>query len=267
MSGNTEGEAPGLSRYVRSESAEIRRSEICLAGYNPRRISEEARRSLKRGIREFGLVGGIIVNRRTGMTLVSGHQRLSVMDELQKYPENDYVLRADVIDVDEKQEKTLNILLNNPNSQGTWDMDALARLVPDIDYRAAGLTDADLSLIGLDYLHRTEGENELASALEGLTAPLDAARDAERRRRKAEREAAKAAKEEMSEEDRTAHMKDVKASVREKAVRDAENMDAYVVLSFDAREAKEAFLNRFGYPGGIRFIKGEEFDGMVEMTG
>ena len=43
------------------------------------------------------------------------------MDELQKFPENDYRIRVDVIDVDEKQEKELNILMNNPNAQGSWD--------------------------------------------------------------------------------------------------------------------------------------------------
>lgn len=62
------------------------------------------------------------MNKRTGLTVVSGHQRLSVMDELQKYDpttkENDYKIRVDVIDVDEKQEKELNILCNNPNAQG-----------------------------------------------------------------------------------------------------------------------------------------------------
>ena len=86
------------------------------------------------------MVGGIVVNKRTGLTVVSGHQRLSVMDELQKFPDNDYRIRVDVIDVDEKQEKELNILLNNPNAQGTWDFNALAQIVPDIDWKDAGLT-------------------------------------------------------------------------------------------------------------------------------
>ena len=260
-------QAPVLSKYIKSESMEMRRSDIHPASYNPRKISEDARRSLKRGIREFGLVGGIIVNRRTGMTLVSGHQRLSVMDELQKYPDNDYILRVDVIDVDEKQEKTLNILLNNPNSQGSWDMDALAQMIPDIDYKSAGLTDADLSLIGMDYLIQTKGENDISSSLDDLMAPVNAIRDAEKQKRKAERQSpVDADNDEKSEAERIAHMKDVKAEVREKAIRNAENMDAYVMLSFDTYKAKAAFLNRFGYPDDLRFIKGEEFDGMVEMV-
>ena len=270
MKDNSNNRAPELSKYIKSESIEVRRSEIKLAAYNPRKISADARKSLKRGIKEFGLVGGIIVNRRTGMTLVSGHQRLDVMDELQKYPENDYILRVDVIDVDERQEKTLNILMNNPNSQGSWDMDALAKLVPDIDYKAAGLNDADLSLIGLDYLLQTDEQNVISSSLDNLMSETNAIKDAEKERRKVERQAAKDTKRQekgvKSEEERIAHMKEVKSSVRDKAIKDANNMDAYVVLSFDTYEAKAAFLNRFGYPDTIRFIKGEEFDGMIEMV-
>ena len=155
---------------------ELNRSAIHFAGYNPRKLSEESRKTLKRGIKKFGLVGGIVVNKRTGLTVVSGHQRLSVMDELQKFPDNDYRVRVDVIDVDEKQEKELNILMNNPNAQGSWDYDALARLVPDIDYKDAGLTDADLNMIGCDFLLQTEEENSLAGALEEMMQPQSQSR-------------------------------------------------------------------------------------------
>lgn len=80
-----------LSKYIKSESVELNRSAIHFADYNPRKLSEESRKTLKRGIKKFGLVGGIVVNKRTGLTVVSGHQRLTVMDELQKFPE-DYCL-------------------------------------------------------------------------------------------------------------------------------------------------------------------------------
>ena len=73
-----------LSKYIKSESVELNRSAIHFADYNPR-LSDESRKTLKRGIKKFGLVGGIVVNKRTGLTVVSGHQRLSVMDELQKF--------------------------------------------------------------------------------------------------------------------------------------------------------------------------------------
>lgn len=253
-----------LSKYIKSESVELNRSAIHLADYNPRKLSDESRKTLKRGIKKFGLVGGIVVNKQTGLTVVSGHQRLSVMDELQKFPDNDYRIRVDVIDVDEKQEKELNILMNNPNAQGTWDFDALARIVPDIDYKDAGLTDADLNMIGVDFLLQTEEESSIADELENMMSPVVEQREAEKAERKAERDAVKAAQEEADRAEKVAHMKDVKKQVRENAQKQAENMDAYVMLSFDTYEAKAAFCERFGYDPDMKFIKGEVFDEQVE---
>lgn len=241
-----------LSKYIKSESVELNRSAIHFAGYNPRKLSEESRKTLKRGIKKFGLVGGIVVNKRTGLTVVSGHQRLSVMDELQKFPDNDYRIRVDVIDVDEKQEKELNILMNNPNAQGSWDYDALARLVPDIDYKDAGLTDADLNMIGCDFLLQTEEENSLAGALEEMMQPVTEQKEAEKAARQLERA------------EKVAHMKDVKQQVKEQAQETAANMDAYLMLSFDTWEAKAAFCERFGYDPNMKFIKGEVFDEQIE---
>ena len=240
---------------------ELNRSAIHFAGYNPRKLSDESRKTLKRGIKKFGLVGGIVVNKRTGLTVVSGHQRLSVMDELQKFPDNDYRIRVDVIDVDEKQEKELNILMNNPNAQGSWDYDALARswdydalarLVPDIDYKDAGLTDADLNMIGCDFLLQTEEENSLAGALEEMMQPVTEQKEAEKAARQLERA------------EKVAHMKDVKQQVKEQAQETAANMDAYLMLSFDTFEAKAAFCERFGYDPYQKFVKGEVFDEQIE---
>ena len=244
-----------LSKYIKSESVELNRSAIHFANYNPRKLSDESRKTLKRGIKKFGLVGGIVVNKRTGLTVVSGHQRLSVMDELQKFPDNDYRIRVDVIDVDEKQEKELNILMNNPNAQGTWDFDALAQIVPDIDWKDAGLTDADLNMIGVDYLLQTEEENSLANALSDMMTPVIE-----------QKEADKAAKQLVERAEKVAHMKEVKQQVKENAQKQAEDMDAYVMLSFDTYAAKAAFMARFGYDPDMKFVKGEVFSDQVERV-
>lgn len=235
---------------------ELKRSAIRFASYNPRKISEESRKTLKRGIKKFGLVGGIVVNKRTGFTVVSGHQRLSVMDELQKYnpdtKENDYRIRVDVVDMDEKSEKELNILANNPNAQGTWDYDALRELVPDIDYKDAGLTDADLNMIGCDFLLQTEEENNIASELDSMMSEVNEQHEAEKAQRQMERAA------------KTAHMKEVKKQVKDAAQKQTQDMDAYVMLSFDTWEAKASFCQRFGYDPYDKFLKGEVFDEQVE---
>lgn len=243
-----------LSKYIKSESVELKRSTVHFASYNPRTLSEEERKTLKRGIKKFGLVGGIIVNKRTGMTVVSGHQRLTVMDELNKFPENDYALRVDLIDVDDKQEKELNILLNNPNAQGKWDYDALAKMVPDIDWKDAGLTDVDLNLIGCDYLLQTEAESSIADALSDMMSEVNEQNESDKAQRQLERA------------ENVAHMKEVKQQVKENSQKQAEDMDAYVMLSFDTYEAKAAFMERFGYEPDMKFIKGEVFDEQVERA-
>lgn len=238
-----------LSKYIKSVSEIINRSQIHFADYNPRTLSEESKKALKRGIKKYGMVGGIVVNKK-GYTVVSGHQRLTVMDELQNYPEKDYKIRVDLIDVDEKAEKELNILMNNPNAQGTWDYDKLKELIPQIDYKDAGLTDADLSMIGVDMSFATEANNSTANDLSDFMSNVDKQHQDEIQQR--------------AEEKKIQHVKDVKEQVKEKAMNDAANMDAYVVLSFSNYESMKAFLNSLGYDESQKFIKGEDFQQKVE---
>lgn len=237
-------------KYFNSETKELKRSEITLAEYNPRTISKEGRAALKRSIKTFGVVGGIIWNKRTGV-LVGGHQKISVLDELNKYnpetKENDYILRVEVIDVDEKTEKELNITLNNPNVGGDWDYDKLRELVPDIDYKTAGLTDEDLSLIGFDFSMQTEIEKDLASEFEELNKPIVEQREAEKEARKQT-------------------IKEAKQAIRDQAEEKARDLYSYVMLNFESYEAKSNFMIRFGYNPMDKVIKGEIFSNQIERV-
>ena len=256
-----------LSKYITSESVEMPRSEIKLADYNPRTIPEEARKTLRRGIRKFGMVGGLVVNRQTGNTLVSGHQRLAVMDELQHYPGEDYTVRVDIVDIDERQEKELCVLMNNPNAQGQWDFDKLRELLPDIEYKDAGLTEADLNMIGVDFMLQTGGETDLMHSLEQLQAPVRERREQEKADRAEERGQTGKTREQAEDEaqQRIEHVRQMKEEVRQKAIGDAMDMDAYFMVSFDAWEAKADFLRRLGYDPLTKVIKGEVFAREVEL--
>lgn len=107
-------------------------------------------------------------------------------------------------------------------------------------------------MIGVDYLLQTEGENSIADALSDMMTPVSE-----------QKEADKAAKQ-LERAEKVAHMKEVKQQVKENAQKQAENMDAYVMLSFDTYEAKAAFCERFGYGPDMKFIKGEVFDEQIE---
>lgn len=280
---------PTLSKFfMNSEIREFKRSEIHPAVYNPRGIDDEGRKYLRRSLKKNGVLGGIIINTRTGNTVVGGHQKIALLDEFHKYDpdsqENDYVIRAEAIDVDEKTEKTINITLNNPNVGGYWDYDKMREIVPDIDYKDAGLSEADLNMIGVDFLIQTEGENSIVNELDMLNAPLAEQAEAERMRRKAERESERIEQTSADNDDdsdvvfempndpdaerqaKIDHMKNVKQQVKEAAQQNAQNMDAYVILSFDNWDAKAAFCNRFGYDPYAKFIKGEVFDDQIERV-
>jgi ParB-like chromosome segregation protein Spo0J len=125
------------------ETKEIHRSLLKNASYNPRVLGEAQKRKLKGGLKKHGLIGTVIWNERTG-NIVGGHQRLKSLDELAGTP--DYTLEATVIDVPENIEKEMNILLNNQEAQGDWDMEALAGMLrdKDLDLAGAGLDHADV---------------------------------------------------------------------------------------------------------------------------
>lgn len=124
----------------------IRRDQIAFADYNPRSISKDARKRLKKGLAQHGMVTTLVWNRRTG-NLVSGHQRLSILDELEK--SQDYSLNVAVIDVSLEEEKKLNVQINNPSMQGEWDMEGLSGLIEGdgISPLDLGFSETEVSLL------------------------------------------------------------------------------------------------------------------------
>ena len=91
------------------------------APYNPRTISEAARKGLKASIQRYGCVEPIIANKRTRYTIVGGHRRYEALLELGE-TETDVV----VVDLPLAEEKALNIALNNPAIAGEFTADVAA---------------------------------------------------------------------------------------------------------------------------------------------
>jgi hypothetical protein len=122
------------------------RERINAAVYNPRMITENARKKLDKRISTMGLVMPLVVNRRT-RNLVAGHQRLDILDK--KARGKEYELDLAVIDVDERTEKELNVFLNNPGGMGEWDLDKLAALNLDeaISFDEMGFDKYDVDML------------------------------------------------------------------------------------------------------------------------
>lgn len=115
-----------LSKYQGFHAETLHRRQFKNAPYNPRSISPRQRGKLRRTIEKFKLVETLVWNRRTG-NLVGGHQRISVLDELEGT--EDYMLTVSVVDVDDATERALNIALNNPELTGQYDMDLLGQVI------------------------------------------------------------------------------------------------------------------------------------------
>ncbi|MBQ1493169.1 MAG: DNA modification methylase [Blautia sp.] len=109
------------------------------AAYNPRKKlkpGDKEYEKIKNSIEEFGFADPLVVN--ADMTIVGGHQRLSVAKDL-GYTE----VPCAVVDVDKVREKALNIALNKVT--GAWDNDLLAQLLEDLQN-----SDFDLGKTGFE---------------------------------------------------------------------------------------------------------------------
>lgn len=114
----------------KSDIKRISREKINLAPYNPRKISDLAREKLAKSMKTWGMVQVPVWNKRSG-NLVSGHQRISILDEINQC--TDYTIMVMVVNLSIDKEKALNIALNNKMMQGDWDMGKLRDLMVEID--------------------------------------------------------------------------------------------------------------------------------------
>lgn len=134
------------TKYQTFEIEEVSRSQIKMAEYNPRLIDGENKKLLKKGLKNAGLVMPLVWNKRTG-NLVSGHQRITILDELERG--KDYSLTVSVVDLDEREEKKLNVQLNNKSMQGEFDVGLLGELALSggFDVADLGFTDFDAAMM------------------------------------------------------------------------------------------------------------------------
>ena len=96
---------------------QIKASKLKPATYNPRQISTKQYKDLKNSITKFGLVDPIIVNK--DFTVIGGHQRLKVLNEMQTD-----TIPCVVLDLSKEKERELNVRLNK--NTGDFDIDILA---------------------------------------------------------------------------------------------------------------------------------------------
>lgn len=149
----------------------IKITELKPAKYNPRKDlkpEDIEYQKIKRSITEFGYVAPIIIN--NDMTVISGHQRLKVLEEL-GYNEVECV----IVELNKNKEKALNIALNKIS--GDWDNAKLEELLAelketDIDMDITGFSFDEVDNILKDVVGSKEDEFDLEEELKEIEQPI-----------------------------------------------------------------------------------------------
>ena len=218
-----------ITKHQKFQAITIHRREIKNAPYNPRTITPARRQTLKNNLRRRGLLETLVWNSVTG-NLVSGHQRLSILDELEG--SDDYSLTVASVVLTDQEEKEQNIFFNSQSAQGQFDEGRMKILIPQINAEFAGLDKFDLGVFGIE-------TPKVKAQAEPKEQPPQ-----------------------KSYEERKAAIQATKKEVIEQAA-ESDLGDAYINLSFNSYAAKSAFLKRFGYMESLRFLKGEEFSAKI----
>lgn len=169
------------SKYQKFTIATINRADIKNAEYNPRIMDKEAKKRLKKNLAENGLVSAITWNKRTG-NIVGGHQRIEQLDALEK--NKNYSLDVCVVDVDERQEAKLNVILNNQSMSGDYDLEALALMTEefDLNFDEMGFTKLDVDFMfdgdeRFSEMFETPEATEVKTGLEEVKAARQAGKE------------------------------------------------------------------------------------------
>jgi hypothetical protein len=226
-----------LSKYQKFTAQEIHRREIKNAPYNPRQISPKGRAKLKKNIKQRGLLETLVWNKMTG-NLVSGHQRLAILDELERT--DDYSLTVAVVELDEKQEMEQNVFFNSTTVQGFFDFDKLNLMLDEIDPFDAGFDEADLHIIGYDIGASALITPAQAQAEEDIGEFFD---DGDDRPAPAPADDIKAAKQ----------------RIKDQAAERMDEGERYVSILFSSYQDKARWMKSLGLPADDLFVKYEIF--------
>lgn len=210
------------------------RSQLHAHPYNPKKHSDRQVDVQKKNIRSFGYLGGIVWNERTG-NLIDGHRRLKALDQLNKYDgSNDYPVKVEVVDFDEKQEKEQMTYMALGSTRPDYEM--IAEYLPDIDYQLAGIEPYDLAQIESFLPQEPVGVETIDDFIEPET----------------------------TYEEKTAAVKEAKKEAQQRAVENWQNVQAYITISFANAEEKRLFCDIAGVNEDEMFIAGQDILDMIQ---
>lgn len=239
---------------TQSETRIIKRSQINLNPFNPKRHSDDEVKKQLRNFKRVGYLGGIVWNEQTG-NLVDGHRRVFAQDIFYGYDKNntnDYELKVEVCNLDEKSEKEQMTFMSVANTKP--DFQLIAEYISDIDVENVGLSDAEYNAI-LNFVPKPDEPVETIT-LDDLV--MD---NAVFERPKTQYET------EMSEEERQKRIAEIKAAKNADTNITHDSNDENLILSFRDSESKQIFLDFFGIYTQERIVSGEVCLDFLEAHG
>ncbi|HMP67232.1 MAG TPA: ParB N-terminal domain-containing protein [Candidatus Paceibacterota bacterium] len=132
-------------------------------GYNPRKISEDEKRDLRKSITNFGTVVPVVLNIGTReKIIIGGEQRVKIYSEL-RLEKIECIVPSRELTLEE--EKELNLRLNK--NTGAWDEDLLKEFEMDV-LLDVGFGDEELQNF-FDDVDLAEDEFDLEKAISETT--------------------------------------------------------------------------------------------------
>lgn len=241
-----------------SETKIIKRSQINLNPYNPKRHTDEQIKLQRKNLKKVGFLGGIVWNETTG-NLVDGHRRIKALDLINKYdgtPATDYDIKVEAVQMDEKTEKTQMTFMAVGNTKADYNL--IAPYVDQIDYSEVGLSEAEYNEILK--LRQTEAVEAIPSwdADFGIT-ELEVQEKSNEEVQQEIQDKPKMTKEQVKAE---------KQKCDDVAAKHHEEKDLYIILNFDNEEMKQAFCELLGISDGpFLNLRGEPVRKLLDMMG
>lgn len=136
-----------MKEIKQSFTQTVKRSEIKLNPYNPKRHTDEEVKLQVKNIKKNGYLGGIVYNIQSG-NLIDGHRRVQALDTIHKYdgtPETDYDIKVETVDFDEKTELEQMTYMATQNAKADWNL--IADYIDIIDPETVGLTPEEIKAI------------------------------------------------------------------------------------------------------------------------
>lgn len=260
-----------------SETIEIKRSQINLNPFNPKRHTDKKVQEQKKNLQRVGFLGGITWNQLTG-NLIDGHRRIKAMDLYYGYdgtPATDYSVKVESVEFDEKQEKEQMTYMALSNTKADYQL--IAEYLPGIDYSAAGIDDYDLAQIQ-SFIPSVDDTVQIES-IDGLIAPAEepGSKDGDSHLLDEkshlsgnpddtviEADSDNLTSTEPTPEEKKAKIKEAKQKQIEAAEERYSDLTAYLTVSFDSAEEKRMFCELAGISENEKFIRGSKVLEMIE---